>query len=80
MKLKATTENLQTPEEIKAFYSDRYNYFTLCRQVAFAIEADRAGAVWYLKNVMLVLGYPEELKSWSVDKAVTYAQNIVCMG
>lgn len=80
MKLKATTDNPQTPEEIKAFYADRYNYFNLCVNVAKAPAADRDLAVWYLKNVMLTLGYPDEVKGWDVVKATNYARNIVMMG
>lgn len=80
MKMQITTDNPQTPEEIKAFYSDRYNYFTLCVNVSKATASERDLAVWYLKNVMLTLGYPAEVKGWDVVKTTKYARNIVMMG
>lgn len=67
-------------EQIKKQYSDRYAYFFLCRYVSIATEADKANACRYLRNVMLVLGYPAETATWDDERTMMYAHNIVVMG
>jgi len=67
-------------EQIRNQYSDRYAYFHLCRYVAIAEPSNQVLACRFLRKVMLVLGYPQETASWSDEKTLMYAQNIVVMG
>lgn len=70
-----------TPETIRAEFADRYNYFSLCRMVAqTAGTKSEAPATRYLREAMVILGYPQETASWDDARTVGYAQNIVMMG
>lgn len=75
-----TNQEPKTPEEIKAYYTDRYYYFCLCGWVANAPADEKAFATRYLRNVMLLLGYPAETKGWTDEQTQNYARNIVAMG
>lgn len=70
-----------TNETIRAEFSDRFNYFSLCRMVALtAGTKDEPFAAAYLRKAMIVLGYPQETATWDDAKTVRYAENIVVMG
>ena len=70
-----------TNETIRTEFSDRFNYFSLCRMVAqTAGTKDQPFAAAYLRKAMLVLGYPQETATWDDAKTVRYAENIVVMG
>ena len=70
-----------TTEEIRSVYSDRYEYFCLCRQVSRDAGTDaEAAACAYLRRVMLALGYPAVAGTWTDEKTIMYAQNIISMG
>lgn len=70
-----------TTETIKAEFTDRTNYFSLCCMVAdTAGTKDQPFAAAYLRKVMVILGYPQETASWDDARTIGYAQNIVVMG
>ena len=76
------SRNLPTTEtEVRAEFSDRYNYFTLMRMVSESrYSSDQRRWCSYARRVMLVLGYPAETAEWSDVQMCNYADNIVVMG
>jgi hypothetical protein len=71
----------ETDSEIKAEFSDRYNYFSFMTMVAQSKGRSSQKAVCaYARRMMVVLGYPAETATWSDDQTINYAQNIVMMG
>lgn len=70
-----------TTEAIRAEFADRYNYFCLCTMVAkTAGTKSEVPAARYLREAMIVLGYPQETSSWDDARTIGYAQNIVMIG
>lgn len=71
----------ETDADIKAEFSDRYNYFSFMTMVAQIKGRPSQKAVCaYARRMMVVIGYPAVTATWSDEQTINYAQNIVMMG
>lgn len=71
----------ETDADIKAEFSDRYNYFSFMTMVAQSKGRSSQKAVCaYARRMMVVIGYPAVTATWDDEQTIRYAQNIVAMG
>jgi hypothetical protein len=74
----------QTQEAITAEFGglkNNFNYFSLMLQVSRS-RGTNVENIWcqYARRVMLALGYPAEVKKWSDEQMLNYADNLVAIG